>query len=173
MEKLHWTWKKIVSLILGFLGIGTLTSCYGMPFISEPEEMYGMPRNKYSVSGTVTDDTNIPLEKIKISVREAAFPEENEYKSFVSYSDNNGEFVVTVYTSMDYNDPENTSRANEFTATFTDSDTDAEKLFIKKEITITYDDEDIIKNDEQWLHKNYSKDIGQIKLEKQNPGSEE
>lgn len=30
MKKITWTWKKIVTLILGFLGIGTLTSCYGV-----------------------------------------------------------------------------------------------------------------------------------------------
>lgn len=37
MKKLTWTWKKIVALILGFLGIGTLTSCYGVlpPLISK------------------------------------------------------------------------------------------------------------------------------------------
>lgn len=34
MKKLTWTWKKIVTLILGFLGIGTLTSCYP-PLISK------------------------------------------------------------------------------------------------------------------------------------------
>lgn len=32
MRKITWTWKKILALICGFLGIGTLTSCYGMPY---------------------------------------------------------------------------------------------------------------------------------------------
>lgn len=36
LKKITWTWKKIVSLILGFLGIGTLVSCYGMPITENP-----------------------------------------------------------------------------------------------------------------------------------------
>ena len=31
MKKITWNWKKTVTIILGTLGIGTLTSCYGMP----------------------------------------------------------------------------------------------------------------------------------------------
>lgn len=31
MKKLTWTWKKILVLICGALGIGMLVSCYGVP----------------------------------------------------------------------------------------------------------------------------------------------
>ena len=31
MKKLTWTWKKILALIFGALGIGMLVSCYGVP----------------------------------------------------------------------------------------------------------------------------------------------
>ena len=31
MKKLTITWKKILGIIFGVLGVGTLTSCYGMP----------------------------------------------------------------------------------------------------------------------------------------------
>lgn len=40
MKKLTLTWKKIVAIILGALGIGTLTSCYGMPITSGDDEIY-------------------------------------------------------------------------------------------------------------------------------------
>lgn len=56
---IRWTWQKIAGTILGVLGIGTLTSCYGMP------------ENYYSIKGTVTgkiDGTTQPIEGIEVRV---------------------------------------------------------------------------------------------------------
>ncbi|MBQ5999483.1 MAG: hypothetical protein IJL70_08445 [Treponema sp.] len=38
--KLHWTWKKILGLLFGICGIGTLTSCYGMVENDDDYMMY-------------------------------------------------------------------------------------------------------------------------------------
>ncbi len=38
---LHWDWKKTVSTVLTTLGIGTLTSCYGVPSYSADPALYG------------------------------------------------------------------------------------------------------------------------------------
>ncbi|MBQ5999021.1 MAG: hypothetical protein IJL70_06080 [Treponema sp.] len=38
--KLHWTWKKVLGLVLGICGIGTLTSCYGMVENDDDYMMY-------------------------------------------------------------------------------------------------------------------------------------
>ena len=40
-DKIHWTWKKIVGTVLGILGIGTLTSCYGVYEDETGFDVYG------------------------------------------------------------------------------------------------------------------------------------
>lgn len=174
MEKLHWTWKKIVSIVLGFLGIGTLTSCYGMPYIDNPDEMYGCPHNKYFVSGTVTGDTDgdgkyEPLQKIEISVKKIDIPEDGSYGGYTPYSDENGNFVVTVITDNGYEDENYNPNANRFSATFTDraDNTDDERKVTFKtfEYTFKFDEEDEIPSDNSWCKKAYKKDLGDIKLE--------
>lgn len=52
-DKIHWTWKKILGTVLGILGIGTLTSCYGMP-----EDGF------YDIFGTVQGKINGTLQAI-------------------------------------------------------------------------------------------------------------
>ena len=58
MKKLTWTWKKIVTLICGALGIGTLVSCYGVVNINE---------DIYSLSGTIVDEEGKTIPGIRVS----------------------------------------------------------------------------------------------------------
>ena len=58
MKKLTWTWKKIVTLICGALGIGTLVSCYGV--VNPTQDVY-------SLSGTVVDEEGMTIPGIKVS----------------------------------------------------------------------------------------------------------
>lgn len=84
MEKIKWTWKKIVSLIAGFLGIGTLVSCYGV--LPQGEEL--------SISGTVTgevDGVEKPIPGIEVHTYE------NETKT-----DKNGKYETTIFSYCDY-----------------------------------------------------------------------
>lgn len=45
-SKITWTWKKIVGIIAGIFGIGTLTSCYGSVPLGD----------EVQISGTVTGE---------------------------------------------------------------------------------------------------------------------
>ena len=58
MKKITWTWKKIVTLICGALGIGTLVSCYGVVNISE---------DIYSLSGTIVNEEGKTIPGIRVS----------------------------------------------------------------------------------------------------------
>lgn len=97
MEKLTWTWKKIVAVIAGILGIGTITSCYGMPvdgYYSDPtpENLLG------TVKGDIDGDSDTkptPIEGIKVS---AVLTYNNEVID-QTYTDINGEFNLHLGTS--------------------------------------------------------------------------
>ena len=71
-SKIKWTWKRILSVILGILGIGTLTSCYGTP-----DDYYGYDRdddyhsNYHDIYGTVSgkiDGQKKPIKNIVVSL---------------------------------------------------------------------------------------------------------
>lgn len=80
--KITWTWKKIVGIIAGFLGIGTLVSCYGMPF--DYDSMY--------VGGTVKSaDDETPIQGITVS----AYSDYDYDKTF-TVTDENGYYEVLV-----------------------------------------------------------------------------
>lgn len=68
MKKITWTWKKILSLILGFLGIGTLTSCYGM-IPMDPNEI-PIDFAGIVIGDIEDDDINdpVPIPGIKVSL---------------------------------------------------------------------------------------------------------
>ena len=86
MKKLTLTWKKIISTILGFLGIGTLVSCYGMPLGYDSKYISG------SVYGDIDGDPETPDQPIPdIEVR----VNDNEYKCITNHD---GRF----YFSVDY-----------------------------------------------------------------------
>lgn len=76
MKKLKWTWQKIVTLIGGFLGIGTLVSCYGVPM------------NVEVYNGTVTGDidgTEQPIKDIMVDTwYDCVYTDENGYFSVLS-----------------------------------------------------------------------------------------
>ena len=58
--KINWTWKKIVGTVLGILGIGTITSCYGMPEDDYDFSIYGHVNGK--INGTETAIPDIVVE---------------------------------------------------------------------------------------------------------------
>ena len=61
------TFRKIISTILGFFGIMTFTSCYGMP--ANYTSLYGQ------VTGDDDGDTStaaVPVEGIKVTVKDSA-----------------------------------------------------------------------------------------------------
>lgn len=62
MKKITWNWKKIVTIILGTLGIGTLTSCYGMPIGPDDYDYEDEPGTEQD-SGEQTEES----EKYNIS----------------------------------------------------------------------------------------------------------
>ena len=60
MKKLTWTWKKILVLICGALGIGMLVSCYGVP---NPGD------DIYYPDDIVDEDTEIPTNKNNVDLQ--------------------------------------------------------------------------------------------------------
>ena len=91
MKKITWTWKKIVTLICGALGIGTLVSCYGV--VNPTEEIF-------SLSGTIVDEADNPIKGIKVSAGEPHTQGEDEeshdfdcYKT--TYSNDDGTYSLS------------------------------------------------------------------------------
>lgn len=87
------TFKKIITSILGFFGIMTFTSCYGMP----------ANESWISLSGTVTGDDDgsastpaVPVEGIRVSVQDS---EENELA--FSQTDKDGMYYMEMETEAD------------------------------------------------------------------------
>lgn len=59
-DKIHWTWKRIIGTILGILGIGTLTSCYGVPEDEFEYDIYGKVQGR--IDGTTQPVKGIVVE---------------------------------------------------------------------------------------------------------------
>lgn len=77
MKKLKCSWKKFLALVAGFLGIGSLVSCYGMPIPVDLEDEY---------FGTVTGDIDgieQPIPGILV---------ENRYVNVIT--DENGQYRI-------------------------------------------------------------------------------
>ena len=99
MKKLTVTWQKIVTIILGFLGIGTLTSCYGMP---EPSSHFVYTTVNGEVWGDVDSNPETPDEPVKgISVclndKEKTTTDDNGYFEFSFEYETYGHVVQEVY----------------------------------------------------------------------------
>lgn len=106
------TWKKIIGVIAGLLGIGTLTSCYGMP-ISDP---YHTPDGSTNVifEGIVTDENGNAIPGIKVT---------SNYST--TKSKDNGYFQVLAYFPID---------ENSTTISFIDIDGEENGSFATKEV---------------------------------------
>lgn len=104
MKKITWTWKKVVSIILGLLGIGTLTSCYGMP-IQDP---YYNPEGvnvvfKGIVKGDIDGDGETePVPGIKIlSNYSKTLSNTNGKFEILAYFPDDGEPCYLYFTDVD------------------------------------------------------------------------
>ena len=58
MKKLTWTWKKILVLICGALGIGMLVSCYGVPNPGDDIYSYSDIVNEDNDEEDIDDEEN-------------------------------------------------------------------------------------------------------------------
>lgn len=120
IKKITWTWKKLVAVVMGFLGIGTLVSCYGMP----------IDYNNFEVSGTVYGDIdgdgiNEPIPGIGVSIDNK--PSAYNYDSITGAD---GKFIQnSVFPTFD--DVSNL----EYTLYFTDIDDEENGSFEDKSVT--------------------------------------
>lgn len=113
-DKIHWTWKKILGTVLGILGIGTLTSCYGMP------------EDFYSISGTVKgkiNGTTQAIPGIQVAVKDS------KGYTGTEKTDSDGKFSISDL--FDGN----------CTVTFTDVDGDENGSFKEKTLEISLTDD--------------------------------
>lgn len=91
MKKITWTWKKILTLICGFLGIGTLVSCYGMPINYEPTD-----RISGCVVGDIDGDSEEePVPGIKVTATVHDYEDDSE-KVFSATTDKDGLFNIDL-----------------------------------------------------------------------------
>lgn len=158
MEKLHWTFKKILSLILGLLGIGTLTSCYGVvPVMMYDGSLFSLSGK---VKGVINKDGEIkePVKYIEISIKAKNNPSDDETNQNDEYfdlyettkTDENGNF--SIY--WEYKDS-----IKDYKITFKDIDGQENGSFKDKSIDVQFTDEDILNYHE------YDKSIDDIELE--------
>lgn len=91
LKKITLIWKKNVRFILGFLGIGTLVSCYGMPITENP-----LGGKNYLLQGCVYGDINGDGESERIPNIQVS----SNYGT--TKTNENGEFKILGYT-----EPEN------------------------------------------------------------------
>ena len=100
MEKctqgIKWTWKKIFTAVLGVLGIGTITSCYGVP------DNYA-----YTIQGCVRGRDNgkeLPIEGIKVTFGhfngKTTWTDEEGFYEINLSDDFHGEFPLS-FTDVD------------------------------------------------------------------------
>mgnify|MGYP003571341201 CR=1 FL=1 len=62
-DKIHWTWKRIVTTICTILGIGTLTSCYGMIEDDYEFDIYGTVTGKINGAETAIKGIAVAISK--------------------------------------------------------------------------------------------------------------
>lgn len=79
-DKIHWTWKRILGTIFGILGIGTLTSCYGVVEDEFEYDVYGKVQGKI-------DGTTQPVKGIIVEVSRTTSDEKQ-----LTYTDSDGWF---------------------------------------------------------------------------------
>lgn len=85
MEKITWTWKKIVSTVLGILGIGTLTSCYGVVPYRDSKLITG--RIMGDIDG---DNVTEPVPNISVSISAG------DYSSYTFETNDEGVFYLDL-----------------------------------------------------------------------------
>lgn len=148
MEKIHWTFKKILSLILGALGIGTLTSCYGMPIYAS---YYGMPPNltgyNFELTGNVKGDLNDDgikeenIQNIKVTIKQKDNTNNNsnsDYNDLLKYIEKHTLDDGSYYLFWNTETPD-----LEYEITFTDIDGEENGSFENKTIPVTFTDDDL------------------------------
>lgn len=95
-SKIHWTWKRITGTVLGVLGIGTLTSCYGV--IEDEFDVYGTVTG--SVDGTVQpiEGISVELQNLTYNTKETKTTRTNGYYEFTLLEE--GDYQLT-FTDVD------------------------------------------------------------------------
>ena len=123
------TFKKIAYAVLCALGVGTLTSCYGMP--------NGMPYGSpYTVYGTVTSDGTTGIEGIEVTITYGS-------KTQTSKTGKNGSYYFSYIFDSD-----DLISGIDCTLNFKDVDGETNGSFPNQEAFITFheDDYEIEKN---------------------------
>lgn len=141
-----WTWKKVLGLILGFLGIGTLTSCYGMP-----DDFYGdlkRPSIDVYINGIVKGDIDgdgqtepVPGISVETSRSKTETTNNGSFEILTSYYEDSG---------YDY-------------IYFSDIDAEENGFFESKYMEPQYSDENVIYDENKGAEV---QDIGVIELQK-------
>lgn len=115
-KKITWTWQKIITAILGVLGIGTLTSCYGMPLNGEFIEFTG--KVFYDHDNDSSTDP-VPVSGIKVT-GETTLPRTEPTMDY-SLTGENGEFWFSFFKSYE-DEARAAAPTPDYTITFTDID---------------------------------------------------
>ncbi len=124
MIKLKCNWKKVVTSVFAVLGVGTLTSCYG---VIDPSSVPG-------VAGTVTsaktteENEGTPIEGIKITMQT---PDGTVLGTTTTESDGSYYFELSTEGYSD--------SGKQYTLIFEDVDGKANGSFKKKIDTVTID----------------------------------
>ena len=133
IKKIKWTWKKVVALIAGFLGIGTLVSCYGMP----------MDVEDISINGTVTSSIdNTPIKDIAVDLRiDNGWVSGPTFYTKV-YTNENGYYEINTYCELPRG-----YKINKGSISFYDEDGEANGGYFRSNI------EEFTKENENPIHK--------------------
>ena len=119
MAVLRKTWKKVTFTILTTLGLGTLTSCYGMP------PTYATEDTPAHIEGTVTSQDGTAIKGIKVTLKNG----ETELGS--GLTDEDGTYLVEYIL-------EDSIESMDFTLIYEDVDGEENGGFDSKSFSINY-----------------------------------
>lgn len=136
-------------LITAFLSALGFSSCELLD-IERPLE-YGTPNATYSVKGRVTDNSNIPIPGIQVTIGKSGLPQDSYYDFKTLTTDANGQFVKSYIGES--------PRDISFSLTFEDVDGTVNGEFSTKQQTVEIKTTELKDGTSSWYKGSATKEI--------------
>lgn len=136
-------------LITACLSVLGFSSCEILD-IDRPVE-YGTPNANYSVKGRVTDNSNMPIPGIQVTIGKSGLPQDSYFDFKILTTDANGQFVKSYLREF--------PRDISFSLTFEDVDGPANGEFSTKQQTVEIKTTELKDGGSSWYMGSATKEI--------------